>query len=256
MKDADAIECRRFHEAAWLLLSRELDEDVRGAWLKHLAGCDECAALLAARRRALDVYDGTVPVPAGALDVSRLAVPPRRTPAWRPPARAVAAVTVLLLAVGGLTGRAIWRGGSDGDGLREVQRRLDEIEVQLAVARIDPPTAAERLKAAAGVALDHPDPRIVESLLDALETDPSPNVRLAVVDALYDLESTARVQERFEALLAAQGSPRLRIALIELAADRRLVETQGVLERVAAEPGDEAVRQRARWAISVLGGGA
>ena len=255
MKDADAIECRRFDEAAWLLISGELDDDERGAWLRHLAGCDECAALLAARRRALDVYDGTLSAPAGALDVSWLAVPRRRRPAWRPPTRAVAAATVLL-AVGGLAGRAIWRGGADGDGLREVQRRLDELEVQLAVARIDPPTAAERLKAAAGMGLHHRDPRIVESLLDALETDPSPNVRLAVVDALYDLESTGRVQERFEALLAAQASPRLRIALIELAADRRLVETLGVLERVAAEPGDEAVRQRAQWAIGVLAGGA
>jgi hypothetical protein len=128
--------------------------------------------------------------------------------------------------------------------------------VQLAVARIDQPTAAERLKAAAsGVALARREPRIIESLLDALEADPSPNVRMAVVEALFDIDSTARVEERFERLLSAQPSPILQIALIELAADRRLVQTIDVLERVAAAPGDEAVRQRARWALRVMARG-
>jgi hypothetical protein len=61
---------------------------------------------------------------------------------------------------------------------------------------------------------------------------------------------------RFESLLAAQPSPMLRIALIELAADRNLVETRGALERLAAQSRDEAVRQRARWAIGVLTRGA
>jgi hypothetical protein len=254
MQDDEACDCRQFDEAAWLLISGELDDDARRAWQRHVAGCSACASLLAARRRLLDVYDGMVSVPEGALDVS-FPVPTRRLRASLAPASAIAA-GLLLLIVGALAGRVTVKGG-DGDTLRDVERRLNDLEVQLAVARIDRPTAAERLKAvAAGVALIPRDPLIIESLLDALETDPSPNVRMAAVDALHEIESTARLQVRFEALLAAQASPMLRIALIEMAADRRLVETVGALKRVAAEPGDQAVRDRAQWAIGVLTRGA
>jgi hypothetical protein len=256
MQDDEAIDCLHFDEAAWLLISGELDDDARSAWQRHVAGCSECAGLLAARCRVLDVYDGLLSVPERALDLSRLSARTRRRPAWWQPAM-VAAASLLLLIVGALAGRLILRSGGDGDALRDVQRRLDDVEVQLAVARIDQPTAAERLAATtAGAALVRRDPRIIESLLDALEADPSPNVRMAVVDALYDIERTARVQERFDALLAAQASPILRIALIELAADRRLVGTVGALKRVATERGEEAVRQRAEWAIGVLTRGA
>lgn len=255
MQDDDAIDCRQFDQAVWLLISGELNDEARAAWERHVSGCDECARLLAARRRVLDVYDGLVPVPERPFDVSRLTPPPRRPREWRQPAMAVAAGLLLLL-VGALAGRTTGR-SEEGDALQDLQRRLNALEVQLAVARIERPTAAERLKATtAGIALVHRDPRIVDSLLDALGADPSPNVRMAIIDALYTLESTARVQERFDSLLAAQTSPMLRIALIELAADRRLVEAVGALERVAAESGDEAVRQRARWAVGVLNRGA
>jgi hypothetical protein len=255
MQEDDAIDCRRFDEAAWLLVSGELDDAARSAWQRHVAGCDGCAGLLAARRRVLDVYDATLPLPQAARDVSRLAVPARRGPSWRP--AAVVAAALLLLAVGALAGRATARSGGDGAALRDIRGRLSEIEVQLAVARVHRPSAAERLQAtAAGVALVDRDPRIIESLLDALEADPSPNVRIAVVDALYQVESTTRVQERFDTLLAAQAWPVLRIALIELAADRRFVEALGSLRRLAIDPSDEAVRARAEWAVGVLTRGA
>jgi hypothetical protein len=251
MQEDEAIDCRHFDHAAWLLISGELDDDACSAWKRHIAGCGECAGLLAARRRVLDVYDATGTVPEGALDLSRLPVPIRRQPMWGRPAIAIAAALLLVIA-GVIAGRVTSR-HQNGDALRDVQQRLNDLEVQLAMARMEQSTAAERLKAAAaGVMLVHRDPRIVESLLDALESDPSPNVRMAVVDALYTIDAPTRVRERFEPLLAAQDSPILQVALIELAADRRFVETLGALKRVVAEPGDEAVRHRAQWAIGVL----
>jgi hypothetical protein len=254
MRDDESLVCRDFDEAAWLLISGELDVDARRAWHRHVAGCDECAGLLAVRRRVLDVYDGMVSIPEGALDVS-FAMPTRRPRVSLTPMMAVAA-GLLLLTVGTFLGGVAMK-GRDGDTLRDVHRRLSDLEVQLAVARLDQPTAAERLKAmASGVALIHRDPLIIDSLLDMLETDPSPNVRMAAIDALYKIESTTRVKVRFDSLLAAQASPMLRIALIEMAADRRLVEAIGALKRVAAEPGDNTVRERAQWAIGVLTGGA
>jgi hypothetical protein len=256
MQDDEVDDCRRFEEASWLLISGELDDVARAAWQQHVAGCGECADLLAARRRVLDVYDGLVPAPERPLDLSRTRLPTRRQPAWLRAMPAVAA-SVALLAIGALAGRALSPGGGQSDALRDVQRRLNEAEVQLAVARLDQPTAAERLRAAAaGIALVRRDPRIIDSFLEALEADPSPNVRMAIIEALYTLENTTRVEERFETLLAAQPSPLLRIALVELAADRRFVQAVGALERLAAAAEDDSVRQRARWALGILSTGA
>ena len=252
MPTDETTDCAQFDEAAWLLLSGELDDDARSAWERHLADCDECASLLAARRRVLDVYDGLAPSAEGTFDLSRMPVAARREASWWRPAMAVAAGT-LLLVLGALAGRMGAPGMAGGEALREIEQRLTELEVQLAVARIDPPTAAERLKAtAAGVALVHRDPRILDSLLDALEADPSPNVRMAIIDALYLAGNTTRVEQRFERLFAAQASPMIRIALIELAADRRLRGTLGDLRRAATESTDGAVRERAAWAIRAL----
>ena len=243
--------CAQFDEAAWLLISGELDDDARSAWERHLAGCDACASLLAARRRVLDVYDGLAPDAEATLDLSRLPVATGRAVWWRP-ATAVAA-GLLLLVLGALAGRMRAPDAPGGVALREIEQRLTELEVQLVVARIDRPTAAERLRAtAAGVALVHRDPRIIDSLLDALEADPSPNVRMAIIDALYLIGDTTHVEQRFASLLAAQASPMTRIALIELAADRRLKGTLGELRRVATESSEGAVRERAAWAIGAL----
>jgi rRNA-processing protein FCF1 len=252
----EVIDCDHFDEAAWLLISGELDNEARISWQRHIAGCGGCASLLAQRRGLLDVYDGIVTDPEPAVDVSRLPVTRRRRLLSLQPAMAIAA-GLLLLILGALADRMASRGRGDVDALHNVQRRLNDLEVQLAVARIDQPTAAERLTAtAAGIALAQRNPRMIDALLDAVETDPSPNVRMAVIEALYTIESTTRVRERFDTLLAEQASPMLRVALIELAADRGFVETVGTLKRVAAEAGDETVRQRARWAIRVLTQGA
>jgi hypothetical protein len=137
--------------------------------------------------------------------------------------------------------------------LHGVERRLDELEVRLALAQIDRPTAAERLKATtASVAIIDRDPRIVDSLVETLVSDPSPNVRMAAIDALYRAARVAPLQTRLGELLAAQDSSILRIALIELAADRKLKGTLDDLKREAAESHDATVRDRARWAITEL----
>jgi len=253
MRDEQPIDCARFDEAAWLLLSRELEPDSRPAWERHIAACDACAALLAERRRVLDVYDGLVPNPDREWDTRPLLAPARRAGSWPRHVMAVAASLILLVA-GALIGRTVLP-GEDRNRVVGVEERLADLEGQLAVARLQQSTAAERLKAtvAVGPLVDR-DPRVLASLLDALETDSSPNVRMAAIDAVYHTVNTAAVERRFAALLAAQVSPAIQIALIELAADRRLTETLHQLGRVAAESRDPAVQDRARWAIGALSG--
>jgi hypothetical protein len=182
----------------------------------------------------LDLYDGLAPEVAADAGAS----PPRRRGADVGSRPALAAAAVLLLALGGWVGR--WTASSD-------------LERQLALARIGQPSAAERLQAAVASAawLDR-EPLVLESLLDLLERDPSPNVRMAVVEALYRGGRPEPVEERFGRLLAAQDSPLLKIALIELAADRGLRGALDHLRPLADASADEVVRERARWAVGIL----
>lgn len=245
-------DCVRFESASWLLISGEAEGASLAFTERHAATCPDCARLLSRRRHFLDVYDGLVPEVKGTLDTPRPVVPKRRPTALQRPAPAIAAAMILLL-VGGLVGFLQGRHGLALGTLQGVERRLDELEVRLAVAQIDRPTAAERLKATtASVAIIDRDPRVVDSLVEALVSDPSPNVRMAAIDALYRAARVAPLQTRLGELLAAQDSSILRIALIELAADRKLKGALDDLRREAAESHDPAVRDRAQWAITEL----
>jgi anti-sigma factor RsiW len=245
--------CSQFDPTAWLLISGELDDPARSRLERHVAACGRCAALLAERRRLLDLYDGLVPAPQVAFDL-RTAAGRRASVVASRPVLALAA-GLLLFVAGALAGH--YRTGSDNGARQGVERRLSDLEVRLAMARIDRPGAAERLQATtSSAALVNRDPRILDTLLEALESDPSPNVRLAAVDALYEARSVAAIERRFPTLLAAQTSPILRIALIELAGDRRLAGALDELRRVAAESTDDLVARRAQWAINALTGGA
>lgn len=250
-------DCVRFESASWLLISGEAEGESRAFTERHVATCAGCARLLAERRHLLDIYEGLVPEVRGTLDGPRPAAAKHGPTAWQRPSPASAAATILLvvggLAVGGLAGFLQGRHGVALGNLQAVERRLGELEVRLAVAQIDRPTAAERLKATtASLAIIDRDPRVVDSLVEALVSDPSPNVRMAAIDALYRAARVAPLQARLGELLAAQDSSILRIALIELAADRKLTGTLDDLRREAAESHDPAVRARARWAIIEL----
>jgi|SRR5215203_2670895 len=245
--------CSQFDPTSWLLISSELDDAARTRLEGHVAACGRCAALLAERRRVLDLYDGLAPA-------RRVAFAPRSVAASRASvvgSRQVPALAagLLLFVAGALAGH--YGTGGDTSARQGMEHRLNDLEVRLAMARMDRPGAAERLQAAtSGAALVNRDPRILDTLLEALESDPSPNVRLAAVDALYDARSVGAIERRFPTLLTAQTSPILRIALIELAADRRLAGALDELRRVAAESTDDAVARRARWAIDALTEGA
>ena len=97
MQGDDTFDCRQFDEAAWLLISGELDDDARRGWQRHVAGCGACAGVLAERRRVLDIYDGMASTPERGLAAS-LPVSTRRNHPSLQLALAIAAGLVLLIA--------------------------------------------------------------------------------------------------------------------------------------------------------------
>ena len=102
--------------------------------------------------------------------------------------------------------------------------------------------------------MTQPDPQVEEALLYAAGHDSNVNVRLSAVDALEKYAADPNMRRALPATLAAQDSPLAQVALIELAVKTKDRDCAPALRRLASRPeADEAVRQRAQWAIDQLG---
>ena len=95
------------------------------------------------------------------------------------------------------------------------------------------------------------DPAVPEGLLALLDYDPSVQVRLATVDALYNYADRHRVREALAASLFSQSSPLVQQALVDLLADLRDEDATEALRRLAQDDGTRPeVRERALSALT------
>ena len=160
---------------------------------------------------------------------------PDRGSWWLPAATAAA----LLLSVGvGL-----------GYVLRGSDPRLDSAQ-----ARLQWGSAGERLEAIAQVnnrSVGQGD--ILSALLDRVQRDPSLQVRLSAVEALYLFGADPELSHRIEAALPTQVRPEVQLALIDLLAALRQQRAAEALRRLVREERlSPAVRQRAEQRLGQL----
>jgi HEAT repeat protein len=91
-------------------------------------------------------------------------------------------------------------------------------------------------------------------LLRTLDEDPSLNVRLAAVDALYLFSGQPGVREGIVASLSKQTSPILQMALIDLLVEIRETRAVAALKSlVGNDKSNPDVRKRAELGIKELG---
>ena len=81
-----------------------------------------------------------------------------------------------------------------------------------------------------------PGDQTVQVLINTLNFDPSPNVRLAACDALYRLRADARVGEALVHSLSIQTDPNVQITLIDMLVTMRLHRAVPQLQRLAKRP--------------------
>lgn len=242
-----------------------LPESWRGAlpapdsnWLAaHLAACSDCAADEAAWR-ALGAL--TVGEPAPGLRArlgAALAAPPARAavwPRWRLPL--AAAASVLLVALG-LAAGWWWRGASlpaapaAPDTSAQIASLRREVETtQRAVLSLlrqsSPSTRLQGVVDSTNVPSD--DGAVRQALLEVLENDPNPNVRLAAIDALArpGADASGALVEAFH----YQSSPLVQIALMDHLAGSGAAPARALMHTVSQSRAFvPEVRQRAAWAL-------
>jgi hypothetical protein len=165
------------------------------------------------------------------------------------------AAGVALVAIGLVAGRGLAPRASVTPEIAQLQDQVESLHQLVALSLMQQQSPASRIQ---GVSyadrMTQPDPQVEQALLYAVSHDSNVNVRLSAVDALDRYAGDPIVRRALAAALAVQDSPLTQVALIDLAVKSKDRDCAPALRRLASRPeADEAVRQRAQWAIGQLG---
>jgi len=204
----------------------DIPSSVRQALEKHIEGCEQCAALRSELDHLNHLIKG-VPEAAPGPDLERqflqmlraeeeaqkVAVRPvRRLVFWR---NMAAAVVLLAAGIGigwALSGKRVER--SD---LPVAARPSGNSSDTLLFSLLKEESASERIKAVNYVEeMTSPDQKVIDALVNTLDHDKNPNVRLACLYSLARFPDNPYVRESLVNSLPRQTEPIVQIVLINL----------------------------------------
>jgi hypothetical protein len=138
--------------------------------------------------------------------------------------------------------------------LADMHTELTSMRQLVALSMLQQQSASERLQ---GVTFtnreDHLDPQVFAALLHTLRYDSSVDVRLAALDALSRHAGQPQVRQSVVDALQTQQSPMVQVALIDLLTEWRDPDAAQRLRTFQQSPDlNPTVRQRAQWAVSKL----
>ncbi len=138
--------------------------------------------------------------------------------------------------------------------LAALRDRVDSMDRLVSYSLLQRQPANERLKAVlATLDLKQTDQQIISGLLNTLAYDPSVNVRLSALEALYPHANLPEVRSAVAAALPREPSPLVQVTMIDFLAASRDAAAFGTLEDVSRSPNyDPSVRDAARRAIAML----
>ncbi|MBE0664650.1 MAG: HEAT repeat domain-containing protein [Candidatus Aminicenantes bacterium] len=179
----------------------------------------------------------------------------RLLPDWRFafPALRLAAV-VMVVAIG--FGIGFMAGGSRGNSgkFARLNQEVEHLQQQVSLQLLSQPSASARLQGLSMTAqMQDPDPALLKMLLDLLDNDPSINVRLSAIDALYLFADREQVRTALTASLPRQTSPLVQIALIDLMVSFKEKRAAAALKELLNDKQlIPEVRQRAKSGINQI----
>jgi len=171
---------------------------------------------------------------------------------WRMPAWQLAAA-VALLAVGMGIGYGV-RGDKSRPELVQLREEVTSMRQLVALSLLQQQSASERLRGVSWAYQAEPSDReVLGALVTAVNHDANVNVRLAAVDALRRFAASPETRRAVVDALPTQTTPLVQVALIDLLVDFKDRDAAAALTKLAANRDtNDGVREQARWALEKL----
>ena len=245
----------------------------------HLASCPDCQreySALAQTLTALDALPGAKPGPSlrknfyamleeeknSAASISAAAERQRqahRVSLWR---WILAPAAAAGLAIAAFTAGLRFAPPAPAPGLdpatkrelADLRRQVDSVNQLVSYSLLQQRSTSERLQGVlATLDKKHPDQKVISDLIALLALDPSTNVRLSALDALYPHADQQAVRASVLATLPREQNPLVQVAMIDFLVAARDREATPELERMARSATlDRAVRDAAQRGLAQL----
>jgi hypothetical protein len=167
------------------------------------------------------------------------------------------ALACLMLAAGIVFGARYFHPTANEETVREIdalKKQIASTNQLVSYSILQQQSTGERLKTVlASLDLKKGDQLVVSDLLSALAFDPSVNVRLSALEALYPHAELPAVRSAVAASLPREPSPLVQVTMIDFLAASRDPAVSSTLEDVSrSQIYDKAVREAARRALAQL----
>lgn len=276
------MNCQRAREILPELLDPRTATAAQPEARAHLAHCPDCQrdfASLSGTLGALDALPAAAPSPQlrkafyamleeeknSAASVRVAAARARRTQVWRWVLAPLAACALLALGfVGGTryaapaTPATTVADAASRRELDELRRKVDTMGqlVGYSLLQTQQLPTNDRLRGvltSASAASENPTDRLINELIGTLALDPSVNVRLRALDALFPHADREVVRAGVLASLPRETNPIVQVSMIDFLAASRDAEARPALEKlVVSQTADTSVRDAARRALTLF----
>ena len=165
------------------------------------------------------------------------------------------AYSVVVLVLGVVLGLNFNRKQSAGDEkLLAITTEMQQMKKMMMLTLLEQPSATDRLKAVnLTTNMEQADDKVIKSLLQTLTNDPSVNVRLAAIEALYQHADNPLAREGLVSAITKQESPLVQLALADVMVAMQEKNSVKQLKELLQQEGlNEAVKTKVKESIQVL----
>ena len=144
--------------------------------------------------------------------------------------------------------------GTNKAELSALKSEVNSMKQMVMLSKLNQPSASSRIQAVNYIEdISFPDQKVVDALIETMNTDDNSNVRLAATTALSNFADDQRVRTALIESLATQDDPMVQITLINIMVGLREVNAKKYIQRIATNDNtNENVKLIAQKSLDIL----